>query len=160
MAGEFGHVCMDENGPPCGCGKRGCWEVYASNTAALKYYAEAAAGRRAARRGASPLAFDGLLELADEGDRAARGALDRMARHLGAGLALITTGLSPGLIVVVGEVARAWGRVGPIVQQVVEDRVQAHLPTKIVPTADLSQPRLRGGIAAVLHNHLGAPKVA
>ena len=160
MAGEFGHVCMDENGPPCGCGKRGCWEVFASNRAALRYHAEALARRPGGRRNGGELTFDGLLELAENNDRPAREALDRMARHLGAGIAMLTTGLAPSLIVVVGEVARAWPRVGPIVLQVVAERVQPHLATRIVPTDDLDQPRLRGGVAAVLHNHLGAPLVA
>src|SRR5271170_7646312 len=40
LAGEFGHVPMDPTGPVCGCGQRGCWEVFASSTAALRYYAE------------------------------------------------------------------------------------------------------------------------
>ena len=40
MAGEFGHVALDPKGPPCGCGSRGCWEVYASNRAAQRYYFE------------------------------------------------------------------------------------------------------------------------
>ncbi len=39
MAGEFGHMTLDESGPPCCCGKRGCWERYASNSAAVEYYA-------------------------------------------------------------------------------------------------------------------------
>ena len=38
MAGEFGHVTIDEQGPPCPCGKRGCWERYASNSAAVQHY--------------------------------------------------------------------------------------------------------------------------
>ena len=38
MAGEFGHVPLDPDGPLCGCGSRGCWEVFASNRAALRYY--------------------------------------------------------------------------------------------------------------------------
>ena len=28
MAGEFGHVPVDPAGPVCGCGSRGCWEVF------------------------------------------------------------------------------------------------------------------------------------
>lgn len=36
MAGEIGHVVIDPNGLPCGCGKRGCVEVFASATAARK----------------------------------------------------------------------------------------------------------------------------
>src|SRR5581483_1439027 len=33
MAGEFGHVPLEPNGPVCRCGNRGCWEVLASNRA-------------------------------------------------------------------------------------------------------------------------------
>ena len=40
MAGEFGHVQMDPDGIPCGCGSRGCWETLASNRAGLRYYKE------------------------------------------------------------------------------------------------------------------------
>ena len=40
MAGEFGHVPLDPDGPLCSCGSRGCWEVFASNRAALRYYFE------------------------------------------------------------------------------------------------------------------------
>lgn len=29
-AGEIGHICLDPNGPPCGCGKFGCFEAYSS----------------------------------------------------------------------------------------------------------------------------------
>jgi predicted NBD/HSP70 family sugar kinase len=39
-AGEFGHVQVDPNGLPCGCGSRGCWETVASNRAGMRYYAE------------------------------------------------------------------------------------------------------------------------
>ena len=47
LAGEFGHSPIDPTGPLCGCGQRGCWEVFASSTAALRYYAEAAGKGRA-----------------------------------------------------------------------------------------------------------------
>ena len=39
-AGEFGHVQVDPNGLPCGCGSRGCWETVASNRAGIRYYSE------------------------------------------------------------------------------------------------------------------------
>src|SRR6185369_16985384 len=44
MAGEFGHVSINEDGPLCRCGNRGCWEVYASNTATVNHYARAFVG--------------------------------------------------------------------------------------------------------------------
>ncbi len=45
-AGEFGHVCLDPKGPPCRCGSRGCWEVYASNAAAVRAYNRGMQGGR------------------------------------------------------------------------------------------------------------------
>ena len=32
FAGEIGHMVVDPQGPPCPCGKRGCWERYASGS--------------------------------------------------------------------------------------------------------------------------------
>ena len=68
MAGEFGHVTLDEDGPPCSCGKRGCWEQYASNSAAVRYY-QGLSGRRSAAAdrssSAPPLKFADILRLAD-----------------------------------------------------------------------------------------------
>jgi len=92
LAGEFGHVTLDENGPVCPCGKRGCFERYASNSAALKYWAENT-NRPKSKRTATT--FADLLRLAEGGDRRAVEALERMAYFLGVGLAALATGLSP-----------------------------------------------------------------
>ncbi|MGB9347333.1 MAG: ROK family protein, partial [Ilumatobacteraceae bacterium] len=32
FAGEFGHMVVDPDGPRCPCGRRGCWERYASGS--------------------------------------------------------------------------------------------------------------------------------
>ncbi len=41
MAGEFGHVTIEPNGVPCGCGNHGCAERYASATAVVRMAREA-----------------------------------------------------------------------------------------------------------------------
>ena len=84
----------------------------------------------------------------------------RWHHGLGIGIAMVATSLAPSVIVVVGEVARAWDRVGPIVRAVVAERTQPHLPTRIVATDDLIHPRLRGAVAVVLDQHLGSLLVA
>ena len=38
IAGEFGHVPLSLDGPPCSCGANGCWEAYISNRATLARY--------------------------------------------------------------------------------------------------------------------------
>jgi predicted NBD/HSP70 family sugar kinase len=153
MAGEFGHMTIDEDGPPCRCGKRGCWERYASNSAAVEFYSRAA-GTEAAPR------FDDVLRLAAEGDSRAVETLERMARYLGAGLATIATGLAPQVIVVIGEVTSAWDRIGPIVTDVLARRVPRQTPTRVIPTDHAEQPRLRGAVTLVVQQHFGVPTVA
>src|SRR5258708_1519519 len=87
MAGEFGHVPLDVSGPRCSCGRQGCWEVYASNWAALRYYHESSPSN-----GPS---FRDLLLLAEGGDNLATKALGRMAHAIGRGLRMVVAGLSP-----------------------------------------------------------------
>ena len=156
MAGEFGHMTIDESGPACCCGKRGCWERYASNSAAVDFYA----GGGDAQRGRPELRFEELLRRADSGDARAIEALDRMGQYLGAGLATIVSGLAPQVIVVIGEVTSAWDRIGPIVADVLRRRALNETPTRVVPTDHKTQPRLRGAVTLVVQQHFGVPNVA
>ena len=156
-AGEFGHVTLDENGPRCPCGKRGCWERYASNSAALATYRDSVA---AAGWKAPPFTFEQLVRLAHEGDRHALTAIDSMATHLAMGLAGLITGLSPEIVVIIGEITAAWDRVGPIVADVVKRRALPPLATRVVPADVAIQPRLRGAATLVVQQHFGAPVVA
>jgi predicted NBD/HSP70 family sugar kinase len=157
LAGEFGHVTFDESGPPCPCGKSGCWERYASNAAAVQFYTDATTSNGGSR---TTLRFDELLRRADSGDTKAIEALERMARYLGAFLSGLSTGLAPEVIVIIGDVTQAWSRVGPIVNDIVRTRSLPGSTTRIVPTDSAMQPRLRGAVTLVVQQHFGAPQVA
>lgn len=157
MAGEFGHVVIDPNGAQCRCGKRGCWEVLASNTAALRHYASADGKRKVP---APRISFEELLQLAELGDSRAVEAIETTAGNLGRGLAMLVTGFEPNMIAVVGEITRAWTRVHPAILAAVREWGTGLAETRIVPVNDALQPRLRGTIALVLEKHLGAPSVA
>ena len=163
LAGEFGHAAIVENGLLCSCGNHGCWEVYASNTAAVRYYTESASparnGRSPNRRPAAP-AFEDVLRLAEEGDARAREALTKMASYLGAGIAMLVTGLAPDVIMVVGEVTRFWEHVEPVLNETVKSKSFTPAKTRILPSDPAGQPRLVGAIALVLQRHFGAPEVA
>ena len=163
VAGEFGHVAQMPGGPQCRCGNSGCWEVLASNSAAVRYYAEAAPVRKGEVGSKSDMAavpFTDILRLVERDDPRACKALHQMAHHLGAGIAMLVTGLAPDLLVVVGEVTRAWDKVGPIVAEAVKQRSFTHAGTRILSTDPEAQPRLRGTIALVLQKHFGAPRIA
>ncbi len=150
MAGEFGHVPVDPEGPVCGCGSRGCWEVFASNRAAVRYYLESAS------QSGGP-SFEDLLTLAEQGDKLAAKALDKTAHYLGRGMRLIVAGLAPEVIVVVGELARCWNRFGPIIEQEVAAQVlPGGVAPRLIPAYEHGAARLRGTVGLVLQKHFGA----
>jgi predicted NBD/HSP70 family sugar kinase len=148
MAGEFGHVPLDPNGPSCTCGGRGCWEVYASNRAALRYYHESTTGD-------GGLNFQDLLSLAEGGDELALRALDKMAHAIGKGLRMVVAGLAPEEIVIAGEFARLWGRFGPVIEAEVAASILVGKPPRVRPASDPGVARLRGTVALVLQKHFG-----
>jgi predicted NBD/HSP70 family sugar kinase len=161
-AGEFGHAALVPDGLECSCGNRGCWEMYASNSAAVRYYTQAGSTSRGRRSPAveNTISFDHLMRLAEQGDGKAVEALEQMAKYLGLGIAPLISGLAPDMIVVVGEVTRAWQRVGPIIRDTIRRHSFTRAETQIVPSDPITQPRLRGTIALVLLKHFGAPAVA
>jgi predicted NBD/HSP70 family sugar kinase len=149
MAGEFGHVPIESDGPACGCGSRGCWEVFASNRAGLRYYTES---------GTEPggLSFPDLLGRADHGDGRAIQAVDKMAHYLGRGMRMIVAGLAPERIIVVGDLTRSWHRFGPVIEGEVQHQVlPGGCPPRLVPAHEDGRARLRGTIALVLQKHFG-----
>lgn len=149
MAGEFGHVPLDLNGPLCSCGGRGCWEVFASNRAGLRYYHESGATERCAD-------FVDLLTRSDGGDAHAVQAVKTMAQYLGRGMRMIVAGLAPERIMLVGDLTRSWEQFGPVI----EAEVQAQsLPggraPAILPVHEHGMARLRGTVALILQKHFG-----
>ncbi len=149
MAGEFGHVPLDPEGPVCGCGSRGCWEVFASNRAAVRYYGESG-------QVAAGLSFPDLLSRADHGDVLAAQALEKMAHYLGRGMRMIVAGLAPERIVVVGDLTRSWHRFGPVIETEVQHQVlPGGCAPRLVPAHEDGRARLRGTIALVLQKHFG-----
>lgn len=150
MAGDYGHVQLDPNGPACECGGRGCWTAFASNRAALRYYS----GPEKDPRG---LTFTELLDMADRGDGPAAKAVETMAYSLGLGFRTIVGSVAPDCILVVGDVTRSWDRLIPRVmaglttQPMADDRIPC-----IVPIRDGVAARLRGAVALVLQRRFAA----
>jgi predicted NBD/HSP70 family sugar kinase len=147
MAGEFGHVSLDPNGPACTCGGRGCWEVYASNRAALRYYHEASPT-------SDDLSFQDLLARSAAGDELARKAIEKTARAIGRGLRMIVTGLAPEEIVIVGDLTHQWAQFAPDIEAEVRGAALVGNVPRVRP-AEGNLARLRGTVALVLQRHFG-----
>ena len=153
MAGEFGHVPLDPDGPKYGCGSRGCWEVFGSNRAALRYYHESSSQ-------AGGLSFLDLLSLAEQGDVRAVRALEKMAHYVGRGMRMIVAGLAPERIVITGDLTRSWHRFGPIIEaEVLAQVLPGGCPPRLIPADDDGMSRLRGTVALVLQKDFGAAPV-
>ena len=149
MAGEFGHVPLDPNGPLCGCGRRGCWEVYASNGAALRYYRESGPE-------APGLNFLDLLSRADQGEKRAEEALRTMAYHLGRGMRMLVAGFAPERIIVVGDLTRSWKRFEAVIgPEILAQVLPGGVAPELIPAREGGVARLRGTVALVLENDFG-----
>ncbi len=115
MAAEFGHLVRVPEGRLCGCGKRGCWEQYASGNALLRETRELAAERRKEAHVLLDLG-DGTPEgvtgqhvtaAAREGDPVALEAFARIGAWLGTGLADVAALLDPAMFIIGGGVSEA-----------------------------------------------------
>lgn len=111
FTGEYGHMVVDPNGPPCPCGRRGCWERYASGSGLARLAREAAVGRRLDRvlelAGGDPEAVRGEMvqRAALDGDQEALAVIDDFGRWVALGLVNLTNALDPGLFVLGGGLA-------------------------------------------------------
>ncbi|HEX3437464.1 MAG TPA: ROK family transcriptional regulator [Pseudacidobacterium sp.] len=146
MAGEFGHIPLDPSGPRCACMQHGCWEMYASCHAALRYYDESTAKT-------NRLTFHELLNLAEEGNTHAIQALTTQAKYLGKGLRMVTAALSPEVVLVAGDVTSAWSHFAPTIEKEMKSSTLAGNPPRLLPTHEGEVARLRGAAALLLQRH-------
>jgi glucokinase len=108
FAGEMGHMVVDPRGPQCPCGKRGCWERFASGSGLGRLGRQAAAAGRARRvtelADGNPEAVQGehVTRAALEGDAEAAAVMQDFAWWVALGLANLANIFDPATIVVGG----------------------------------------------------------
>jgi glucokinase len=113
FAGEPGHMVVDPNGPRCPCGRRGCWERYASGSGLVRLAREAAAAGRAdgivALAGGDPEDVRGehVTRAASDGDPGALEVLRELAWWIALGVSNLVNLLDPEVVVVGGGLAEA-----------------------------------------------------
>lgn len=111
FSGEIGHMVIDPSGPPCPCGRRGCWERFASGSGLGSLAREAAIAKRLPRvvelAGGDPERVRGehVQAAASEGDDEALAVIDTFARWVAIGLVNLTNLLDPAAIVLGGGLA-------------------------------------------------------
>jgi predicted NBD/HSP70 family sugar kinase len=96
-SGEIGHLTLDEQGPLCRCGSRGCLEAYAASGSAVAMMQDQMPGA----------GIDDVIEAARHGNVSALRVFEDAGLHLGWGLAMVTNLLNPGVIVIGGDMSLA-----------------------------------------------------
>lgn len=100
-AGSVGHVPVQDDGPSCEAGHRGCARALAA-TSGVEELARQALGRA--------MSIDELARIDAAGDPRAAGVLDTAARALGTVVGTVVAVADPGLVVLSGETAHAFAR--------------------------------------------------
>jgi len=162
MAGEFGHITVDPNGPRCKCGSFGCAEVFASATAVVRMANESIAGGNApqlSRLEKSDPEFSAKLvyNLAKNGDAPSREIFRKVGVGLGILMGDLVNGLNLPMYVVGGGMASAWDLFSPSMFEEVLKRSMVYAATApVAPNAQ--KPAEAEGAAAEVHPRASGKK--
>ena len=101
-AGEWGHTCIDANGPPCRCGSRGCVETFVGGPGIIRHLKEVAPDSDFLQQPSQEAIVRALRDAGLEGDPVAVRVLDDVTYYLGVGLANLINMVNPQRIVIGG----------------------------------------------------------
>jgi glucokinase len=122
--GEFGHMMIDPDGPVCPCGKRGCWERYASGSAIaleakrLAIYEGRLEAVSAVAGSVVEITAEHIVAAAIDGDEDAIFVLGHFAHWMAVGLGSLTMAFDPAMFVIGGGLSRA----APVYEEVLRER--------------------------------------
>jgi len=148
-AGEVGHMTVVDGGEPCWCGNAGCWELYASERAPIKWLAEA---RRSQPGFALPVTLPDVVDAARAGDTDALNALRLWAKHIGVGIGDIISILDPEVVIVGGPITQIWDLVREEINEAARGRgkFSRQRTTTVLPTSLADHPPLLGAAALTI----------
>ena len=164
-AAEIGHMTLDPNGEPCGCGKRGCLETMVGPRAVVRRVEQALSqGSQSAffpvqPDGADGITFEQVTEAARQGDAVSLAALQGVGTYLGIGIANLINIFNPQMVVLGGALNLAGGILLPIVERAVAANALGIVneDVKIIPSAHGTEACVMGAVALVLDDILREP---
>ncbi|MEE1791858.1 ROK family transcriptional regulator [Streptomyces sp. BE308] len=142
-AGEIGHITLDESGPVCRCGNRGCLETFTAARYVLPLLQPSHG---------PDLTMERVVQLAREGDPGCRRVIGDVGRHIGSGVANLCNLLNPSRVVLGGSLAEAGELVlGPIRDSVSRYAIpSAARQLSVLPGALGGRAEVLGALALVL----------
>lgn len=126
-SGEFGHICVNPEGPVCVCGRRGCLEACASG-----YTIERKARQMAEKNSSGVLcrlagekggliSGESVFQAANEGDPDAIGIFKEMGLYLGRGISILINILNPEEVILGGGLSHAHEFFLPAAREVISE---------------------------------------
>ncbi|MGX2993909.1 ROK family transcriptional regulator [Streptomyces sp. JNUCC 64] len=151
-AGEIGHLTLDESGPVCRCGNRGCLETFTAARHVLPLLSVSHG---------DGLTMADVVRLARDGDPGCRRIVADVGRHVGRGVASLCNLLDPGRIVLGGDLVAAGELLtGPVREAVARYAVPSVTERlAIVPGALGERAEVLGALALAL-DAMGDPTLA
>lgn len=140
--GEMGHTVICVDGIPCNCGRKGCWEKYASATALVSQAVEAMQGNKASllwqtcENDLNKVDGRSIFEAYDMGDAVAKSVIDKYLYYVSVGITNLINALQPEMVCVGGGISGQGEKIlEPIRKNVAAERysVYADKQTAIVP---------------------------
>lgn len=149
-AGEFGHHVVEVNGLPCGCGGRGCLELYASGPAIAAMGVKEVMHGHTTRIGElanydlNQIDAEVIFQAAREGDQVAKEILQRAGRYLGIAVGNILGTISPQRVIFGGGVSGAGDLLLTPIVQTLKERANV-IPVEAVQFV-LAELGMNGGL--------------
>ena len=109
-AGEIGHICVEDHGRLCGCGRQGCLERYVSVGGLIQTAREilADSSEDSLMRQLSELTPEAIGQCCDEGDKLALEVYRQTGEMFGIGLSFYASIINPEAIILTGGLTNQW----------------------------------------------------
>ncbi len=142
--GEMGHMVINVDGIPCNCGRKGCWEKYASATALVSQAVEAMEGNKdsllwkTCEGDLNKVDGRSIFAALDMGDEVAKAVIDRYLYYVAVGIANIINALQPEIICVGGGISGQGEKILKPIREIIKNErysVYANKQAAIVPAA-------------------------
>jgi glucokinase len=162
MAGELGHINVEAEGAPCGCGSRGCLEQYASALGVKRMAAEAVSAGKSvvlaqAMNDDQQFNAKTVYELAMRGDTGAQQVFRRFGTALGIALAGLINVFNLPMYVIGGGVSSAWAAFAPTMLETVRGYSYVYRVTAADGSASVAgNPASRVGHTVITRALLGS----
>lgn len=133
FAGEIGHTCVEHNGRQCGCGRKGCLEMYTAAKGIIRTAEEvlAESDQPSMMRSLLKLSPHTIAECCDKGDELAIEVYRRTGHMLGLGLVNYASVLNPEAIVFTGGIFKAGHWLMEPAQEAFEEHVFHNIRGKV-----------------------------